>query len=179
MDNYLKINDLYYLTEMRVSDKPALLLYMNDEVLYNNTLRIPSPYTEGDADAFLKICRQTEREYDQIINWAIRNANDELIGGIGRFMASEKTTKHKDEIGYWLAKPLRGQGIMTEIVKGYCDYLMRIYGLIRIEAIVFPHNLGSMKVLEKAGFEREGYGKKFQIKNGAPLDAVLYAKVTN
>lgn len=177
MDKYLKINDLYHLSDMGVSDIPLLLEYMNDVDIFNNTLRIPSPYKESDADTFIKVCRQTERQHKQIINWAIRNEENALMGGIGRFMKSENDTRHKDEIGYWLAKPFRGQGIMTEIVKGYADYLFKTTQLIRLEAVVFPHNLASMKVLEKAHFDKEGYCRNFQIKRGVVLDGVMFSRI--
>ena len=42
---------------------------------------------------------------------------------------------------------------------------------------MFSHNVGSMRVLEKAGFEREGIMLRSAIKNGVVLDQVLYAKV--
>jgi RimJ/RimL family protein N-acetyltransferase len=43
--------------------------------------------------------------------------------------------------------------------------------------MAFYHNVGSMRVLEKAGFEREGTLRRSAVKNGVILDQVLYAKV--
>ena len=43
--------------------------------------------------------------------------------------------------------------------------------------MAFSHNVASMRVLEKTGFEREGLLRRSAIKNGVVLDQVLYAKV--
>ncbi len=99
-----------------------------------------------------------------------------LIGGIGAFMKTG-LDGHLDEIGYWLAEPFRGQGIMTEVVRRYTQWLFDSRpALVRIEAGVFAHNPASAKVLEKAGFAREGYARQLHVKNGVYIDAVLMAK---
>jgi [ribosomal protein S5]-alanine N-acetyltransferase len=176
MKKHIQINEDIHLTEVRATDKPYFIKYLNDAEVAANTLLIPSPYTEGDADFFIKLCRDSARIHKQVVNWAIRDKNGELIGGIGRMMKSEMGSKHKDEIGYWLAKPLRGQGIMTEVVRGFTDYLHQDFKLIRIEAVVFPHNPASMRVVEKAGFEREAYCRNYHVKKGKPIDGVMYVK---
>ena len=57
--HHLFINDLLLLSPLLESDKPNLLLYMNDPVLFANTLRVPSPYTQQDADDW--ISKATEK----------------------------------------------------------------------------------------------------------------------
>jgi ribosomal-protein-alanine N-acetyltransferase len=66
---------------------------------------------------------------------------------------------------------------MTEVLNIFCEYCFEHRELSRIEAGVFSHNEASMRVLEKVGFEREGYLKKCFIKQGRYIDSVLYAKV--
>ncbi len=48
-------------------------------------------------------------------------------------------------------------------------------GLSRIFAVPFAHNLASIRVLEKAGYVREGVMRRSAIKKGVILDLVLYA----
>jgi len=43
--------------------------------------------------------------------------------------------------------------------------------------MAFAHNAGSIRVLEKSGFEREGVMRRSAIKNGAIVDQILFAKV--
>ena len=157
------------------SDKPNLLLYMNDPVLYANTLRVPHPYTEADADTWLDLMEKEYALYGKTINWAIRSAEHGVIGGIGAFL-NGGFDSHRDEIGYWLAEPFRGKGIMTAVVIQFCQYLYDSRpALVRIEAGVFAHNLASVRVLEKAGFEKEGFAKKLHVKKGEYLDSILMA----
>ena len=50
MDSDIVINKDIYLTKSSRADKPFLVEFLNDEELYNQTLRVPKPYTESDAD---------------------------------------------------------------------------------------------------------------------------------
>ncbi len=49
------------------------------------------------------------------------------------------------------------------------------FGLVKITAHVFPHNLASARVLEKSGFQQEGFLRKHFLKDGNFLDARLFA----
>jgi RimJ/RimL family protein N-acetyltransferase len=93
-------------------------------------------------------------------------------------MQNSGRASHVAEIGYWIAKPWRGRGIMTEAVIAICDHGFRHLGLARITAGIFTGNNGSARVLEKAGFVIEApLGRKCYRKDGRFIDAVLYAKV--
>ena len=81
------------------------------------------------------------------------------------------------EMGYWLGEQYWGRGLMTRAVQAASEWALDEYKLTRIFAMVFSHNVGSVRVLEKAGFEREGTMRRSAIKNGVVLDQVLYAKV--
>ncbi len=176
MENRILINDSVSLTDFSPDDKPNLLHYMNDPVVYGNTLSIPSPYTGADAEKWFAIVAEKKEKYGMPVNWAVRHQGLGLIGGIGSFMHTGKEG-HKDEIGYWLAEPLRGQGLMTEIIDRFSEHLFNSRPLVRIEAWVFAHNPASARVLEKNGFEREGYARKYAKKDGVFFDAILYAKI--
>lgn len=172
----MQINHHLHLTAFEPADKPNLLRYMNDPELYANTSRVPHPYTEADADNWLALTKKEVEEHGHPINWAVRSDEYGVIGGIGAFL-HDGPNSHRDEIGYWLAAPFRGQGLMTDIVNGFCQYLFDSRpALVRIEAKVFAHNAASVRVLEKAGFEREGFAKKLILKNGICQDAVLFAR---
>ena len=84
---------------------------------------------------------------------------------------------YRDLFGYWLAEPYWGKGIMTEVVKAFTKYCFENENLYRLEATVFQYNSGSMRVLGKAGFEKEGCLKKAYLKNGEFIDGLLYAKI--
>ncbi len=80
-------------------------------------------------------------------------------------------------LGYWIAEEFWGKGFVTEAVKTITGHAFDNLGLIRVFARVFANNTGSIRVLEKAGYEREGYFKNAIIKEGVILDQLQYAKL--
>ena len=114
------INSRFFLTEVRAADKPALVAHLNDREIYEWTLRIPLPYTEVDADKFLAITNSAFEQYGEPIHFAIRDLDEKLIGGCG---LDGLVKCHRAELGYWLARPFRGQGIMSAAVGIVFDHL--------------------------------------------------------
>ena len=77
--------------------------------------------------------------------------------------------------GYWLAKENRGRGLAAAGTQAIVRYGFGELGLKRIEATVAIANLRSQRVLEKAGFTREGFLARYHIKNGALIDVYMYS----
>ena len=150
--------------------------HLNDRQIYERTLRIPHPYSEADADAFLARVPTTMGKDNQPTHWAIRNERDELIGVLG-FNDFQPGTSHRTEIGYWLARPYWGQGIMTDTVRAACDFARAQWQVVKVEADVFAGNPASARVLEKCGFVQEGLLRKHVRKDGRDLDVWVYGKV--
>lgn len=100
----------------------------------------------------------------------------EAVGGIG-FKLGIDIARLSVEMGYWLAEPLWGRGLTTRAVTVASDWAFDNYKVVRIFATVFSHNVASIRVLEKSGFEREGIMRRSAIKKGVILDQILYAKV--
>lgn len=64
---------------------------------------------------------------------------------------------------------------MTQAVKQLCQKLFAETDILRIFAEPFAYNIGSRRVLEKAGFQLEGILKRNAVKNGRVLDMAMYA----
>jgi RimJ/RimL family protein N-acetyltransferase len=170
----LIVNDRIHLSEFRSSDKAALVEHLKEKEIYDRTLRIPYPYTEADAENWLDLSRKITQQQGKPVHWAIRNDEGYLIGGCG-FDGFQIGKSHRAEVGYWLAKQYWGQGIMPGVVKKACDFAFAEWDLFKITAHVFAFNPASARVLEKCGFEQEGYLKKHYLKDGTFIDARLYA----
>ena len=133
--------------------------------------RFPYPYAKSDADAFLSaVAKQDPRT-----TFAIAT-EDQAIGGIGLEFGAD-VHRFTAELGYWLGEPFWGQGIMSEAVRHFTDWAFGHLELHRIHANVFSGNVGSARVLEKAGFECEGRLRASVFKHGRILDQFLYARV--
>ena len=162
-----------HLSEFQPSDEAACVEYLNEKEIYDRTLRIPYPYTAEAFQQWLAILQQSRQQHGEPVHWAIRNQSGGLIGGIG-FQDLEIGKCHRAEIGYWLAKPYWGRGIMTAVVGRACRHAFEAWGLAKIVAHVFSFNAASGRVLEKCGFQKEGYLHKHHQKDGRYIDACLY-----
>ena len=172
----ISITERINLSELLPSDQAACIEHMKAKEIYDLTLRIPYPYTEADFQAWLEIVEKATMQQGQPVNWAIRDEKGLFIGGCG-FAGLEVGKSHRAEIGYWLAKPYWGQGIMTAVVRRLCEFAFAELGLVKIVAHVFGGNAASARVLEKCGFQQEGYLRKHHLKDGKYLDARLFALV--
>lgn len=98
-----------------------------------------------------------------------------LVGGITlgdvQFAAAQKGT-----IGYWMGLPYAGQGFMTEAVALVCDFAFKELRLQRVEASCLPRNDASKTVLQRCGFDQEGYAKAYLQVNGKREDHLLWGK---
>ncbi len=93
------------------------------------------------------------------------------VGGVRRGVAETAT------LGYWIGARHAGQGRMTRAVAVAVEFAFNTLRLHRLEAACIPDNAGSMKVLERNGFEREGFAKGYLCINGAWRDHLLFARL--
>jgi RimJ/RimL family protein N-acetyltransferase len=101
-----------------------------------------------------------------------------VAGGIGIHPQNDVYRKNA-ELGYWLAEPYWGNGIMSRAIPEMVDYAFKKFDVDRIFARPFGTNLASQKVLEKAGFVLEARFEKTVFKNGTMLDELVYATRRN
>jgi ribosomal-protein-alanine N-acetyltransferase len=80
-------------------------------------------------------------------------------------------------LGYWMGQPFAGKGLMTDAVRAAVEFAFETLRLNRVEAACLPHNAASMRLLEKVGFTREGYARKYLCIEGRWQDHILYGLV--
>lgn len=124
--------------------------------------RYREDYERGTAIAFLIF----ERE------------GGKLAGGItlGNIRHGVSQSGH---IGYWIGERYAGRGLMTDAVKVLTRFSFETLRLHRIEAACIPDNARSIRVLEKAGFQREGLLRSYLRINGLWQDHYLYARIAD
>ena len=103
--------------------------------------------------------------------------DDTLVGGltIGHI---RRGAAQSCMIGYWMGERFAGQGHMTAGLKLVTGYIFGQLALHRIEAACIPENDRSIRLLEKAGFQREGYMREFLKIRGEWRDHLLYALIS-
>lgn len=156
------------------TDAESCVTLLKDQEVHVGLLQMPNPYRQTDFERWYEIVSEETNRIGKPLQFAIRDAEGVLIGGIG---AKELTAGHKCEIGYWLGKPSWGRGLMTVAVSAFCAYLREDFQVVRITACVFVGNIGSTRVLQKNGFRHEGRMRKYYRKQGRFIDGDLFAKV--
>jgi ribosomal-protein-alanine N-acetyltransferase len=81
-------------------------------------------------------------------------------------------------LGYWMDAERQGRGLMTEAVRAATAFAFGAAALHRVQAAVMPTNRASLRVLEKAGYRREGSAARYLCIAGAWEDHVLFAITT-
>lgn len=79
------------------------------------------------------------------------------------------------DLSYILAKEFWGKGLATEATKLAVQAGFQEFGLARIQAYAMTTNIGSQRVLEKCGFQKEGMLKNFVKVRGKLVDVFIYA----
>ena len=157
-----------------LSDARDLATALSNKKIQDN-LRdgLPYPYTEKDGKEFISTMLAANE--NDTFAFAI-TVNGKVIGSIGAFRQTNIHNKTA-ELGYYIAEEYWDKGIMTEAVKQLCDYVFSHTDIIRIYAEPFSYNIGSCRVLEKAGFQYEGTLRSNALKNGNVLDMKMYSKL--
>ncbi|MED6193853.1 hypothetical protein PIB30_023080 [Stylosanthes scabra] len=102
--------------------------------------------------------------------------NDRPIGFISMTSATDKSREKSAELGYVLGSKYWSKGIMSHVVKQVMKVAFSEFPhLDRLEALVDVENVGSQKVLEKAGFQREGVLRKYLVRRGKSRDMVIFS----
>jgi RimJ/RimL family protein N-acetyltransferase len=162
----------YIIRDWQIWDAPSIAKYANNRKIWMN-LRDAFPHPCGIQDAESFILRATQT--DSIIAFAIASPN-EAIGSIG-LLPGQDIHRYTAEMGFWLAEPFWGKGIMTQAVKSLTDYAVNDLKMHRVFAEPYTTNPASSKVLEKAGFYCEGVLRSNVFKDGKILDQYLYSYI--
>lgn len=156
----------------RDSDLESLTVACQDAEISRWT-RVPMPYTENDARAYLL------QRYDATTTglgapFAIVAAADHerLLGSISlqRFAWEHA----RAEVGYWLAAEARGGGHATRAVRLIAAWGFQSLGLERIDLFASTGNVPSQRVAERAGFRREAVLRSYMRGKGGRQDMVAF-----
>ena len=162
----------YWLRDWQEEDAPALAAHADNRKIWSNLRdQFPHPYRLEHAREFIR--RAGEASPRTVFAIA---TDDEAIGSIG-LMPGRDVHRFTAELGYWLAEPYWGRGIVTMAVQAAVLYAFEELGLRRVYAEPYATNPASARVLEKAGFRLEGRLRASVFKEGRVLDQLLYAIV--
>ena len=156
------------LREWREADVPAIVDICTDPDVVRFT-RVPSPYSEQDARAFLAGGVIEEMRF------AIVSAQDEadVLGSIGLRDADEL----RGEVGYLVRASARGRGVASRALRLLAEWALTERGLARVQLYARLDNPASQRAAEKAGFRREGVIRSHMLIRGERHDAVIFGLI--
>ncbi|GGN95422.1 GNAT family N-acetyltransferase [Saccharibacillus kuerlensis] len=141
-----------------------------------------APLEPVRSDSYLTLAGQrTEilqsekgRVRDQAYVYAIRLRENGQLLGRAALTGIARGPFQNASLGYFLDRTHNGHGYMTEAARGIVELAFTKHRLHRVQAGVMPRNAASLRVLEKAGFRREGLAERYLKINGVWEDHILF-----
>ena len=141
-----------------------------------DTLLWDGPDVVDDLAGYLAM-HETGTFGEEGFHWLLRDLTGEFIGTRHQAMGSIGLTSGASdgecEIGYWLAPPYWGQGLMGEAITAVSQ-LAFSQGVGTVKAYVYVQNLRNRTLLEKLGFHQDGLIENYIEKRGVPTNAYRY-----
>ncbi len=155
-----------------LEDLPAFVRISNDPEVANFTASFVYPQPPNWARDRLN--RQIEGFGDDRYSFAV--IWQRTVEAVAEVNISIDLNRNRGDIGYMCAREWRGQGIVAEAVQAMISWVFTIHPAVnRIQAVHFPRNPASGRVLEKVGFQREGLLRGYVMKNGVSEDVFMCA----
>lgn len=168
-------DDQVVLRRWSLADLPCVEEASRDPVIPNGTT-VPAAYTYAEGRAFIE--RQRSRsQNDEGISLAIHSRSvDRAVGLVVVLLRPQSGVVG---LGYWVIPRARGTGCASSAARLASSWAIGPGGYSRIEAWTEPENLASHRVLERAGFQREGRLRSFLATGSTRSDADVYSRIAN
>jgi RimJ/RimL family protein N-acetyltransferase len=133
---------------------------------------VPNHFTEASGRSFIE--RQWGRwESGEGLSLAITDVLTDTA--VGFVTVLNRQQPGVAGVGYGIAASRRGQQSASGGARLLSRWALNLPTIHRLEALVEPRNLGSIRVLEKIGFRREGLLRRYLDVAGVHRDAWLYS----
>ena len=153
------------------ADVPALFAVFGDPAVCRYWSRPPL----ADIAAAAALQREIALRFAErsLFQWGIAERATDAVVGTGT-LASLSAEHRRAEVGFALARAAWGRGYLAEALPALLAFAFGALALHRVEADVDPRNARSIRVLERAGFRREGLLRERYHLAGEVQDALLY-----
>jgi [ribosomal protein S5]-alanine N-acetyltransferase len=152
-------------------DAPAVQKLVSPREVAAPLDAMPHPYPDGAAEEWIAT-HAARAETGVAFTWAVTTRHDGTL--IGAVELRVESVHRRGEFGYWTGMPFWNQGYTTESAGRVVRYGFETLNLHRIQALVLPTNTGSVRVLEKLGFCREGVLRDYVLRWGEFQDRAIY-----
>jgi ribosomal-protein-alanine N-acetyltransferase len=167
----------FVLRELSVSDVKPFYAYLSDPQVNKYISEEDTPKSFAAAEDEIRYWADLFN-YRRSIYWGIaEQKTNKLIGTCGFNVWSR--THARTEVSYDLARAYWGKGVMTDCVRAICDFAFINMRVNRIQGTVADDNIGSIKVLEKLGFQHEGKLRQYGILHSKKRDFFMMSLLSS
>jgi ribosomal-protein-alanine N-acetyltransferase len=131
--------------------------YAQDPEVTRYMVWLPHEQVETTKE-FLERCVNCWEE-GNAFPWVMELKSDGPLMG----MLEMRLVGYKADFGYGIARQYWGNGYTTEAVQALVQWALEQEDIYRVWAVCDLENIGSARVLEKAGLEREGILRRYSI----------------
>jgi RimJ/RimL family protein N-acetyltransferase len=164
--------DRLILRPFHLSDAEEVQRLAGDFRVAEPTANVPHPYADGAAQEWIATHAKSFESRSSIVYAISLIGSGRLAGTIA--LSQISATHSRAELGYWIGFEYWAQGICSEAARGLIQYASNELGLTRIDCRCLARNIGSARVMEKAGFLREGHLVKHVNHRGQYEDILVY-----
>jgi [ribosomal protein S5]-alanine N-acetyltransferase len=162
-----RLDDFAEWRDLRVASRNFLVpwepLWQDDELLQSSFRRRVNHYAKLVHD-------------DLAYPFFIFDSADEKLLGAITVSNIRRGVAQMATLGYWTGEAFANRGVMTDAIAAVLGFAHEELGLNRLEAACLPTNIASMKLLQRSGFEQEGFARGYLRINGAWEDHVLWGR---
>ncbi len=155
-----------------LADAPRVQQMCADWEVASTTLGIPHPYPDGAAEKWISTHADGFRQGTEVRLAVTLKPKGPVIGSMG---LSVNKDNQRGELGYMVAREYWNRGYCTEAVRALMGYGFNVLGLSRIQAMHFPRNPASGRVMQKLGMTREGLLRQYVCSRGVFEDLLMYS----
>lgn len=153
------------------TDVEALVAIGNNPRIAENTASLPHPYGKADARAWLERMRSKPSGKGRGFVVCLRDTRETLIGCAGW---GDVPGLDLPQIGYWIGETYWNRGFATEAAHAVIDHAFTIGKLDRVGCGCRVTNAASRRVIEKCGFQYDGFGLVHFRSHGGSLPVSKY-----
>lgn len=154
----------------RPDDADAVFVACQDAEIQRWTT-VPSPYAHADAVEYVTEVAPAVWKDGGAVFAVVEHGDDVPVGSIGAHAFFDGVA----HVGYWTAPGARGRGFTSDALRTVTRWFLRDREAARVELVVEPANLGSVRVAESAGFTAEGTLRQRFVLRGRRADIVMYS----
>lgn len=160
-----------YLRKISLDDTKTLFNILKDKDVASTTLNLPYPCSLKDCQELIE-AYINEQELKKTIRWAITKKEENDVIGVIRLTLNFDF--NSGELGFWMGKKYWRNGYTFEATEKVIGFGFNKLNLNRMEAHSMVENNSSINLLNKLGFQREGFHPELVIKWGEYKDVITF-----